>query len=79
MENLAGLALAYGRNDEAEPQFARALAIKERAFGNQSPELLGTLDSYALVLSYLERPAEAAALRARAAAIRQRLDQSGMP
>ena len=53
---------------------AWALAIKEGVYGDRSPELLETLESYALVLIYLDRAVEAQALNARAAAIRERLD-----
>ena len=68
-ENLGGLELMAGRYEEAAPFFARALSIKERAYGRESPELLVTLQSYALVLSSLGREAEARELDAWAAAI----------
>ncbi len=50
-----------------------------RRRGRESPELLETLQSYALILTYLDRAAEAQALDARAAAIREGLDESGTP
>ena len=74
VENLGGLDLTQGRYAEAEPLFARALAIKERSFGANSPELIATLQTYALVLRYQDREAEADALDARADAI---IDRTG--
>ena len=51
---------------------ARALAIKERAFGRESSEVAQTLQTYALVLRYTDRAAEADELDARAQAILDR-------
>ena len=88
LENLGGLALMAGLYEEAEPLFARALvlddgesavAIKERRSGRESPDLIDTLQNYALVLAYLGREKEAEQLDARAAAIRERLNGSGTP
>ena len=79
LENLGGLALMAGLYEEAEPLFARALAIKERRSGRESPDLIDTLQNFALVLAYLGREKEPEQLDARAAAIRERLNGSGTP
>ncbi len=79
VENLAGLALMAGLYEEAEPLFARALAIKERRYGRESPDLIDTLQNYALVLAYLGREKDAELLDTGAAAILDRLNDSDTP
>ncbi len=79
VENLAGLALMAGLYEEAEPLFARALAIKERRSGRESPDLIDTLQNFALVLAYLGREKDAELLDTRAAAILDRLNDSDTP
>ena len=54
----------------AEPLYARALAIREKAFGPDSPEVAATLEAYALLLRTVDRQPDADAMLVRAKAIR---------
>lgn len=70
MESLASVYLVAGRYAEAAPRFARLLERVEAKLGAVHPDLAPILDSYALVLRGLDRDDAAAALDARADAIR---------
>ena len=56
----------------AEPLYARALAIREKAFGPDNPEVAATLEAYALLLRTINRKHDADAMSVRAKAIRAR-------
>ena len=56
----------------AEPLYARVLAIREKAFGPDNPEVAATLEAYALLLRTINRKHDADAMSVRAKAIRAR-------
>jgi Tetratricopeptide repeat len=56
----------------AEPLYARALAIREKAFGPDSFEVAATLEDFAALLRMIDRQPDADAMSARAKAIRAR-------
>ena len=58
---------------EAEPLLRRALAIEERALGPDNPDLVNTIENYAVVLRDLRRHEEAAQLEDRAIGLRAKL------
>ena len=58
-----------GRYAEAEPLFKRALVIREKALGPEHPDVVTSLESYALLLRDMGRPDEASMLESRARAI----------
>ena len=63
--SLIDLALLYdnqGQYAKAEPLYQRALAIWEKALGPEHPELLKSLENYAVLLRDIGRPKEAEAL-----------------
>jgi hypothetical protein len=71
---------ATGRQDAAAPLFARALAILEARLPPDHPVTAAVRGNYADLLVQLGRREEAAALRARAEAIRrQREPALGWP
>ena len=70
LENLADLYVAQGKYAEAEPLYRRALGIWERTLGREHPHVASSLDKYATLLRRMNRETEAAAMEARAKAIR---------
>ena len=72
LDNLAVLYRGTGRYTEAEPLYRRALVIWEKILPADHRDLMVGLENYAGLLEALDRPAEAAELRARAEAIRHR-------
>src|SRR5207253_1152218 len=68
--NLAEVYLRQKRPAEAEEAFAKALAILEPPLGPDNPELLPTLEHYALLLRARQDFAKAASLDARVMKIR---------
>jgi hypothetical protein len=67
------LAELYGhirRYAEAEPLFKRALVIREKTLGLEHPNLVTSLEAYALLLRDMGRPDEASMLESPARAIR---------
>ncbi len=71
MESLAGVYLVAGRYAEAAPRYARLLERVEAKLGPVHPDVARVLDSYAIALRGLDLDDEAAALEARAEAIRR--------
>jgi tetratricopeptide (TPR) repeat protein len=70
LNNLAELYRAQGQYTEAEPLSKRALAIREKAFGSEHPNVATSLENYAGLLRLMDRPDEAEPLESRAKAIR---------
>jgi hypothetical protein len=71
--SLRDLAYRYQRQADfanAELLYQRALAIQEKVLGPESANLANILEDYATLLRQTHREAEAAALEARARAIR---------
>ena len=68
---LAGFYRTVNRPDEAEPLYQRALAISEARWGPDHPRVAMVLENYAMLLGQTGRRAEAAAMAARARAIRR--------
>jgi tetratricopeptide (TPR) repeat protein len=66
LDNLAAVLRVEGKNAEAAPLCARALAIKERVFGPESPNVASTLKDLAEIHRQLGHAAEAAAYHERA-------------
>lgn len=69
--NLATLYQAQGKYTEAERAYQTSIGIWEDSVGDH-PYLLRTLDNYSTLLRATNRPAEAAAVEGRAAALRAR-------
>ena len=61
-----------GRPADAEPLATRALALREKAFGPNNPQLVNTIHNLAELYRTLGRTAEADALNKRAEAIKQK-------
>jgi tetratricopeptide (TPR) repeat protein len=59
LNNLAALLYATNRQAEAEPLYRRALAIDEKSFGPDHPNVARDLNNLASLLSATNRPAEA--------------------
>ncbi len=72
LNNLAVLYDNQGRNQEAEPLYQRALAIREEALGPDHPSTATTRANYAAFLRATDRDAEAAALEARTRGIQKK-------
>jgi tetratricopeptide (TPR) repeat protein len=70
LNNLALLYDAQGRYADAEPQYQRSLAILEKAFGPEHPNVAASLENYAGLLRETGRASEADKMGARAKAIR---------
>src|SRR5258707_13561467 len=64
----ANLLRVTNRRTEAEPLFRRALAIIEKSYGPDHPDVAGTLNNIASLLVKTNRPAEAEPLFSRAPA-----------
>ncbi|MEM9003798.1 MAG: tetratricopeptide repeat protein, partial [Cyanobacteria bacterium P01_F01_bin.86] len=60
LNNLALLYRSMGRYSEAEPLYARALAIREAQLGPDHPDTAGSFNNMAMFYYALERYAEAA-------------------
>ena len=73
LNNLALLYQTQGRYDESEPLFKRALAIYEKAFGKNHPDVATTCDSMAGLYRQIGKEDEAENLEARARKIRSNL------
>jgi len=69
VNNLALLLQATNRLAEAEPLMRRALAIDEKSFGPEHPEVASRLNNLASLLQFTNRLAEAEPLMRRALAI----------
>ena len=69
LNNLAGLLQATNRLAEAEPLYRRALAIDEKSFGPEHPNVATALNNLAELLQDTNRLAEAEPLYRRALAI----------
>ena len=71
--SLNNLAVLYGDQSKyhlAEPLYERALAIKEKAFGAQHPNVATSLENYAALLRETGREAEVEKMQTRAKTIR---------
>ncbi|MGF1476216.1 MAG: tetratricopeptide repeat protein [Geminicoccaceae bacterium] len=64
--NLAAVYTQSGRYLDAMPLLERTLALEEARLGEDHPDLVPLLDAMALVMTELDRPAEARAYRERA-------------
>ena len=71
LNNLAVLYKIQGRFADAEPLYKRALAIKEKAFGPDHPDVAISLSNLAELYRVQGRYADAAPLNQRALAIRE--------
>ncbi len=71
--NLAALYIAERRFAETAPLYKRAIALREKAFGPDHPQLAKTLANYAAVLRKIEDYAEAEKVQVRATGIRVRM------
>jgi CHAT domain-containing protein len=69
LSNLATLLYATNRLSEAEPLMRRALAIDEKSFGPDHPDVARDLNNLAVLLQDMNRHAEAEPLMRRALAI----------
>ncbi len=69
LNNLARLHNAQGKYAEAEPLYKRALAIWEKALGDEHHLVAKALVNYAALLRKIGRTAEATKMEARAGAI----------
>jgi tetratricopeptide (TPR) repeat protein len=67
---LAELYSAQGKYAQAEPLYKSSLSILEKAYGPKHPNIATVLNNYAAVLRKTNRAKEAAALEARAEAMR---------
>jgi hypothetical protein len=72
LSGLAALHQDQGDDARAEPLLRRALTIREKALGEDHPNVAEILESLAEVCRLTDRAEEAAALEARARAIRDR-------
>jgi hypothetical protein len=72
--NLADILDTAGRSEEAEQHFKAGLALEERAWGEEHPEVAQTLLKYGIFLVGRRRYSEADAVLSRSAAILGRLD-----
>jgi hypothetical protein len=70
LDGLAKLYRAQEHHTKAEPPYARALSIWEKALGPEHPNVAKCLENYALCLRATDRSQEAVPLEARARAIR---------
>ena len=70
LNNLAALYYDETKYAEAEPLYRRALAIWEKALGQDHPNVATSLENYADLLHKIGRDAEASDMEARAKAIR---------
>jgi tetratricopeptide (TPR) repeat protein len=70
LSTLAQVYVAQKKYSDAEPLYRRAIVILEKSLGPDSPELAPTLETYALLLRDLGRPAEAKEMEARAGALK---------
>jgi len=76
LNELAAVYWSQGRLAEAEPLFQRSLRIFGQVLGEMHPNVATVLENYADLLQRLERNDEAEALEARAATIRERLEEN---
>jgi Tfp pilus assembly protein PilF len=70
---LNNLGMLYYNQDQyakAEPLLQRALAIREKAFSSEHPDVATSLENYARCLLAMDRSQDAESLEARAMAIR---------
>ena len=65
---------AQGNYAEAAPLYRRSLAILEKALGPEHPNVAQSLENYAALLRETGRADEAAAMEARAKAIRAKYE-----
>ncbi len=70
LHGLANLYRDQGRYADAEPLYRQALTLRESSFEPDHPEVLRTLEDYAVYLRATDREDKAAALEARAEAVR---------
>jgi len=73
LNNLALLYEIQGKYSEAESFYHRAMAIREKALGQENPKSIATVESYAALLRKMRRDEEATALEARIKALQARL------
>jgi TonB family protein len=71
--NLAELYRFTNSYQKAEPLYRRALPLLEKSSATEHPKLVGWLESYACLLSRLDRETESEGFRKRAAEMRTRL------
>jgi len=72
MNNLGLYLQARGQFSAAEPLYRRALAIDERSYGPDHPDVATDLNNLALLLQFTNRASEAEPLYRRALAVRER-------
>ena len=72
MNQLAGLLYSKALHDQTEPLLRRALAIDEKSFGPEHPDVATRLNNLALLLRATNRLAEAEPLYRRALAIQEK-------
>ena len=70
LNNLALLRVAQARYADSEPLYQRALALRESKLAPGHPDLATSLENYAALLRKTDRNSAAAAMEARANAIR---------
>ena len=70
LSNLAGLYMSQGHYAQADPLFKRSLAIFEKIFGTDHPNVATILENLAGVYRKANRTSEAQELKDRAAKIR---------
>ena len=75
LNNLALLYCDQGAYEKALPMYVRSLAISEKALGKNHPSVGISLNNYAACLEALGKTKEAAAARARAKKIQDRIDR----
>jgi len=63
LNNLAALYSDQGKDEQAEPLYQRALAIRERVLGAEHPSTRATRKNYAELLQKMGRGTETAELR----------------
>src|SRR5262249_21099921 len=66
LNNLARILRDEGKYDQAEADYKRALALREKALGPNDPDVGAVLRNYAYLLHKMNREDEAAKLNARA-------------
>jgi tetratricopeptide (TPR) repeat protein len=70
LDDFAELCRAHRQYTQADTLYQRALAIREKAFGANHPDVAASLENLAALCREMGRDKEAEPLEARAAAIR---------
>ena len=78
-DDLAIFYLTKNRHDEAKPIYERAIAVREKGFGEANPEVAKSLELYAALLRLRQYEQEADAMTARANAIKAMRGNANSP